>query len=107
MYDQKVFVLGEADTVLIFGLLGIDGIIIKDNEDFLKNFKDLIKSPDIGMIIIGMMLIEESIDYLLDFKLNNRKPFIFFLPDIFNPNIENDDIILNKINDAIGDIISK
>ena len=107
MYDQKVFVIGEADTVLIFGLLGIEGITIKNNEDFLKNFNELIKSPDIGMIIIGMTMTNDLIDYLLDFKLNNRKPFIFFLPDIFKPNIEYDDVILNKINEAIGDIISK
>ncbi len=107
MYDQKVFVIGEADTVLILGLLGIDGITIKNNEDFLKKFNDLIKSPDIGMIIIGMTLTDDIVDYLLDFKLTNRKPFIFFLPDILKANIEFDDIILNKINDAIGDIISK
>jgi len=48
-------------------------------------------------------MIEQDIHII--FKHTTRIPFIFILPDIFKPNIEKEDIILNKIIDAIGDIV--
>jgi len=57
------------------------------------------------MIIIALQLGNDIIDFLLDFKLHNRKPFIFMLSDMFQPNVERDDIILNKIFNAISDVV--
>ena len=105
MVEQEVYIIGEEDIVLMFGLLGLNGIIVENQEELLNNFNKLIKRPRLGMIIIALPLSNESMEYLLDFKLNNRKPFIFILPDIFRPNIEMDGYILNKIFDAINDII--
>ena len=105
MVDQEVYIIGDEDIVLMFGLLGLDGIVVEQQDDFLKNFNKLIKRPRIGMVIVALPLSADLIDYLLDFKLNNQKPFIFILPDVFRPNIETDDHILNKISDAISDII--
>lgn len=105
MVDQEVYIIGDEDIVLMFGLLGLDGIVVEQQDDFLKDFNKLIKRPRIGMVIVALPLSTDLIDYLLDFKLNNQKPFIFILPDVFRPNIETDDHILNKISDAISDII--
>ena len=105
MVDQEVYIIGDEDIVLMFGLLGLDGIVVEQQDDFLKSFNKLIKRSRIGMIIVALPLSTDLIDYLLDFKLNNQKPFIFILPDVFRPNIETDDHILNKISDAISDII--
>ena len=105
MFDEEVHVIGDEDIVLMLGLMGLKGTIVDNQEDFLKKFNDLINRPKIGMIIIALQLPHEVIDFLLDFKLNNRSPFIFILSDVFQPNIERDDIILNKIFDAISDIV--
>lgn len=106
MADQKIQILGEEEMVSLFGLLGLEGTVVENEEDFLKQFTELIKRPSIGMIIVAIRLSISIIDFLLDFKQNNRIPFIFILPDIYHPNVEREDIILNKIIDAIGNIIS-
>ena len=106
MVAQKIHILGEKEMVSMLGLLGLEGTIVGNEEEFLKRFTELTKRPSIGMIIIVLRLSIEMIEFLLDFKQNNRVPFIFILPDIYQPNIEKEDIILNKIVEAIGNIIS-
>ena len=105
MPDQKIYVLGFEEIVLLFGLLGIDGLTIENSDDFLKIFKNLIKDPLIIMIIISMDLPKDIIEYLIDFKLNNRSPFVFIMPDIFKPDVENQDKVLNEIFNSIMEII--
>lgn len=105
MVNQEVYIIGDEDIVLMFGLLGLNGIVVEYQEEFLKSFNKLIKRPRLGMVIIALPLSTELVDYLLDFKLNNKKPFIFILPDVFRPNVETDDHVLNKISEAISDII--
>ncbi len=106
MPNQKIHVLGKEEFVLIFNLLGIDGTIIENSEDFLKTFDILINEPSIGMIIIFMELPSDIIDFILEFKISNRSPFIFFVPNIFQPDIENRDIFFNKIFESIEKIIT-
>ncbi|MFW9821678.1 MAG: V-type ATP synthase subunit F [Candidatus Thorarchaeota archaeon] len=106
MAGQKIHILGEEDIVLLFGLLGIDGTIIENSEAFLKTFDSLIKESSIGMIIIFMELPDEIIDYLLDFKISNKSPFVYVVPYIFQSNIENRDIFYNKIYESIEQIIA-
>ncbi len=103
--NQKVHVIGNEDIVLMFSLLGIDGTVIKNNENFLEVFNLLQNKSEIGMIIITINLSTEIFDFLIDFKLDNRKPLIHLLPDIFQENFEKNDVFLNKIYDSIGDTI--
>ncbi len=105
MPDKKIHVLGYDEVVLLFGLLGIEGTIIEHNEDFLKIFKNLIKKTSVALIIICMDLSEEILEFLTDFKINNRTPFVYLLPDIFQQDIKNQDKIFNKIHELIEEII--
>ncbi|MFX1257975.1 MAG: V-type ATP synthase subunit F [Promethearchaeota archaeon] len=106
MPEQKIHILGNEQIVLMLGLLGIEGTILQNSEKFLKEFNDLINQPSIGIIIVALDLSDEIVDFLIDFKLNNKTPFVYYLPDIFQPNIEYEDIFLNKIFESIGKIIS-
>lgn len=83
MPDQKIHVIGEEDIVLLFGLLGIEGTIIENIEEFQNSFELLIKESSIGMIIIFMDLPSNLLDYLLEFKISNKNPFVYILPNIF------------------------
>jgi len=103
--DQKVIILGNEEHVLMLALLGIEGIIVKDPEDFLKIFRELIIKPSTGMILVALGLPKDVMKYLIDFKINNRRPFIFILPDIFKTEIDKEDLVLNRILDAVSDII--
>ena len=105
MPDKKIHVLGYDEVVLLFGLLGVEGTIIEHNEDFLKIFKNLIKKTSVALIIINMDLSDEILDFLTEFKLNNRTPFVYLLPDIFQKDIKNQDKVFNKIHELIEEII--
>ena len=105
MSDQEIHIIGDDEIVMLFGLIGIEGTIVDNSVNFLKEFKKLIKNPSIGMVIIAIELPSDTIDYLMDFKLNIRRPFIFYLPDIFQLDIEKNNIFSNKIRESISKII--
>ena len=105
MADQEVIILGSEEHVLMLAMLGIEGKIIEKSEEFLKVFRDLINKPSIGMIIIALDLPKDITNYLIDFKINNRRPFIFIMPDLFKTEIDKEDLVLNRILDAVSDII--
>jgi len=101
MAREKIYVLGDPDIVLLLGLLGIEGKIINDKEDFLKTFDEIIKDSSIGLIIISFKLSEDMIDYLIKFKIENRYPFVFILPRMFEKGLDASDIILKRISESI------
>jgi len=106
MIDSEVHIVGDEDLILMLGLIGIEGTIVENQDDFLKIFNKLINQSKIEMIIVAMQISDEIVDFLMEYKLNNRRPFIFILPDIFRPNIENDDPLLSRIFEAVSDIVS-
>ena len=105
MKDQKIIVLGSKEIVTIFGFLGIKGKNIETHQHFLKEFKKTIKISSIGMVIIALTLPKEIVDNLIDFKLNNKKPFIHYIPDLFQLKKKKLDIIYKKIYNSINRII--
>ena len=105
MPGNTIHVIGEEDIVILLSLLGIEGTIIYQKTEFLKKFNNVIKKPSIGMVIIAVDLDSNLIDYLTEYKLNNKKPFIFSLPDIFNPNIEENEMFIEEISKSMGNII--
>ena len=105
MFNQKIHIIGEEDLVVMLGLLGLEGTIINSEDEFLTELDNLIKKPSIGMIIIAIPLSDEIIDFIINFKLNNRKPFIFVLPEVFQPYIEGEGKIINKLHESIGDLV--
>ncbi|MFX1572943.1 MAG: V-type ATP synthase subunit F [Promethearchaeota archaeon] len=106
MPEQKIYVLGKDEIVTMLGLLGIEGKVINENDDFLKEFNNLVSNPSIIMIIIALDLADDTIDFLIDFKLNIRKPFIFYLPNIFQLDDDSKDLFLTKINESIRGILT-
>jgi vacuolar-type H+-ATPase subunit F/Vma7 len=105
MVDAKLHVLGYDEIVSLFGLLGIEGTVVKHKDDFLRTFESIIKRGSIIMIIISMELPNDILDYLINFKINNRTPFLYILPDIFNLDIKNHDKIFDMIHELIEEII--
>ncbi|MFX1239462.1 MAG: V-type ATP synthase subunit F [Promethearchaeota archaeon] len=106
MADQEIYVIGNDDLVILFGLLGVNGTAIKDESDFLTLFRELTDKPSIGMIIVAFDLSQKLVDFILEFKLNHRKPFVYYLPDIFKPNIELNDAFWNHITKSIKKLIN-
>ncbi|MFX1317444.1 MAG: hypothetical protein ACFE9T_16400, partial [Promethearchaeota archaeon] len=78
----------------------------KENDDFLKEFNNLVNDPQIFMIIISLDLSDTILDFLIDFKINKRKPFIFYIPDIFNLDNSSKNLFLTRVYESINKIIS-
>ncbi|MBY9020046.1 MAG: hypothetical protein KGD67_03240 [Candidatus Lokiarchaeota archaeon] len=105
MADTKLHVIGYDEIISLFGLLGIEGTVVKHKEDFLRTFEYVVKKGSIKMVIVSMDLPNDILDYLIDFKTNNRTPFLYILPDIFNSDIKNHDKIFDMIHELIEEII--
>ena len=105
MPDAKIHIIGYDEIVSLFGLLGIEGSVVDEKDEFIKVFENLIKRPSIVMIIINMELSNELLEHIMDFKTNNRIPFVYLLPDIFQPDIKEHDKVFDKIHELIEDIV--
>ncbi len=106
MSSQEILVIStDDDLILLFNLIGLSSHLLARAEDFLKEFNKIIKNSSIGMIIIAIELPSDVIDYLIDFKLHNRRPFIYYLPDIFQSEVEKNNVFLNKIIESVSKII--
>lgn len=105
MQNQQIYVIGYEELVQIFGLLGIRGKTIENSDNFLKEFNNLIKQPSIGILIIAIDLPNEILDFLIEFKLIRRRPFLFLLPNIFKPYIDAHDALFKRISSSINKII--
>ena len=99
---NKIMVLGDEETVTLFELLGIEGKVVSDFNDFELELYETIKNTMIGMILISEKILKGHLDFYLNFKLNNPKPFIFLLPDVFQSKNINTDSITKKIQEYIG-----
>ncbi|MFW9829346.1 MAG: V-type ATP synthase subunit F [Candidatus Thorarchaeota archaeon] len=105
MPEQKIFVIGDEETVIMMGLLGIEGKVLNKPELFLKEFNVLKEDSSIGMLIIALDVLEDDIAQLIDHKLSREKPLLFFLPNIFKDRLEEKVIFLDEIFKSIGKII--
>ena len=105
MAEEKIHVIGYEEIVSLFGLLGIEGTIVNHEDDFLKIFEDITKKSSIAMVIVNMDLSEDLFEYLLDFKTNNKIPFVYLLPDIFQQDVTKHDKIYDMIYDLIQELI--
>ena len=90
MSEQKIFVIGDEEIVILLGLFGIEGISMEDDREFLKIFDSLTLNNLTGMLIISLDLSEENLRYLIDFKTNKHSPFVLYLPDLFRDDPDKD-----------------
>lgn len=105
MPEDKIYVIGEEEIIVLMGLLGIDGTVLNKPEEFLEEFNRLKQDSSIGMIVIAMDLLDEDIQILMEHKLSKLKPFVFYLPNIFKPKLEDQALFFKEINKSIRRII--
>lgn len=65
---MKYFVIGDEDTVLGFGLVGVKGFVATNKVEAENSFKEALKDDEIGIIIITEK-ISELIRPLVDVYL--------------------------------------
>ncbi|TFF87780.1 MAG: hypothetical protein EU549_04140 [Promethearchaeota archaeon] len=105
MPDKTMYIIGYDEMVYLFGLLGLPGTVLEDPNQFKERFDKIKNDPSVEMIIISMELPEKIIDFIIEFKLNNSSPFVFYMPKIFQRDIGQAGAVLDKLFESIKKII--
>ncbi len=62
-------------------LVGIEGVVVHTKEEVAASLKQAFADPDIGLVLITGLLVEQNRDLVFDYKLNYKKPLIVEIPD--------------------------
>jgi V/A-type H+-transporting ATPase subunit F len=78
---MKYYIIGDEDTVLGFGMVGVQGRAVENQEDAEAAFKYVLEDKEVGIIIITeriAQLIRTTVDRYL---FRERFPLIVEIPD--------------------------
>ncbi len=98
---MKYLVIGDEDTVLGLGMVGVEGRIVREKDDTLKAFKEALSDREVGIVIITermASLIRPTVDR---FIFSEDFPLIVEIPDRKGP-LPGRKGIREMVNAAIG-----
>ncbi len=98
---MKYYIIGDEDTVLGFGMVGVQGKAVENQEDAEAAFKYALEDKEVGIIIITeriAQLIRTAVDRYL---FRERFPLIVEIPDRTGPVVGRMGI-REMVNAAIG-----
>ena len=83
---MNIICAADEDTNLMFGLLGIEGYVLPENDpdEFMEEFDELLKNQEIDFIIMPEKYLIRHKSYFQQIKIQKR-PIIVEIPDIKNP----------------------
>lgn len=98
---MKSFLISDnEDTLLGLKLAGIDGVLMTDDEAIIKKIDALIKTPDIGIIMLTHQIKVRLEEEIMTRKLQARETLIVEVPSP-GETIEKD-FITKYIRESIG-----
>lgn len=97
----RIFVLAEEEIVILFGLLGIEGIILENPLEFFIEFEKVIQNPQVELIVISENIFEQNLQLLLDFKVSRNKPVIIEVPNFIKKE-KREDLIRKLVTKYLG-----
>lgn len=99
---MKVFLISDnVDTRVGMRLAGINGVVVHERDEVLRELDSAMKNKEAGIILItekNAALVREEVDR---FKHNNAIPMIVEIPDRHGTTMEKDRII-RYIRESIG-----
>lgn len=99
---MKVYLLSDnTDTLTGMRLAGIDGIVLHEKQEIIKELKRLLDDKDIGIILITELLAEKVEDIIRSIRLSKAIPIIVEIPDRHGSRRPND-FITRYIRESIG-----
>jgi V/A-type H+-transporting ATPase subunit F len=79
---MKFYLLSDnTDTQMGLRLVGIDGDVVHERNEFLSARQHVVARPDIGIILITSKLVELAPDVISEMKLKNKRQIILEIPD--------------------------
>ncbi|MGA0351734.1 MAG: V-type ATP synthase subunit F [Acholeplasmataceae bacterium] len=71
----------NVDTLVGMRLIGIDGVVVHQKNEFLNTLKTAMDNPSIGVILVTTKLIELAPDIISEHKLTKSRQIILEIPD--------------------------
>ncbi|MDW5300268.1 MAG: V-type ATP synthase subunit F [Sedimentibacter sp.] len=99
---MKSFLISNSkDTWVGLRLAGINGVIVRDKNNAILEFRKAIKDEKIGILILNENVADMIGDELIEFKLKSKTPLILEIPDR-RGSIRKGDAIANYIRESVG-----
>lgn len=98
---MNYFVIGDEDTVLGFGLVGVAGSSVSGVEQARAAFNDALKRDGVGIIIITERVAETIRGEVDQYMFTQEFPLIVEIPDR-QGKLEGRPSLRELVNDAIG-----
>jgi V/A-type H+-transporting ATPase subunit F len=99
---MKVFMISDnTHTLTGMRLSGIEGVVVHEREEILKELAKVKKNRDIGIILITELLAERVKLELDEIKLSSSLPIIVEIPDRHGPR-RPPDFLTRYIRESIG-----
>lgn len=75
------YVIGDEDTVLGFGMVGVKGVIANNSDEVGHAFQTAITDPENGIVLITERLADLIRPLVDDYMFTDKFPLILELPD--------------------------
>ena len=82
---MKYYVIGDEDTVLGFGMVGVQGTVVNDKVSAEQAFQQALKEPDTGILIITEKIADYIRSTVEQYLFSERFPLILEIPDREGP----------------------
>jgi V/A-type H+-transporting ATPase subunit F len=98
---MKYFIIGDEDTVLGFGMVGVKGKIAANQKQAEEAFEEALKESEVGIVIITERIAELIRPQVDRYIFAEKFPLIVEITDRKGP-IEGKPSLRKMVNDAIG-----
>ncbi len=78
---MQYFVMGDEDTVLGFGMVGVDGKSVNNAEEARTVFNEVLQNKEVGIIVITERTAELIRELIQEFIFTKNFPLIVEIPD--------------------------
>src|SRR5690554_4645888 len=98
---RSFLISDNRDTYVGLRLVGIDGVIVEDRDNALKELKSAVQNQDIGILILTEKIVDMVREEYLEYKIKSKTPLIIEIPDR-EGTIREHNAIKNYIRDSVG-----
>jgi V/A-type H+-transporting ATPase subunit F len=98
---MKYFVIGDEDTVLGFGLVGVEGRTVRSPQEAQEAFTGALDDKEVGIVLITERVAELIRPQVDRYVFTRSFPLIVEIPDRQGP-VEGKPGIREMVNKAIG-----
>ena len=82
---MKYVVIGDEDTVLGFRYAGVKGTVVRNAEEAKEAFREAVKSPNTGIIIINDAIAESIREDISRVRFEAKEPLVVEIPGPSGP----------------------